>query len=52
MTTTNEVLLDESVYDLLTKMLAFDHTLRPTAVEAIAHPYFDAVRKEYEHELL
>ena len=51
-TSTNEVLIDESVFDLLTKMLAFDHTKRPTAVEAIAHPYFDAIRKEYEHELI
>ena len=51
-TSTNEKLIDETVFDLLTKMLQIDHTQRPTAVEAIKHPFFDAVRKDYQSELI
>ena len=51
-TSTNDKLIDEPVFDLLTKMLQIDHTQRPTAVEAIKHPFFDAVRKDYQSELI
>mgnify|MGYP002901024042 FL=1 len=30
--------------DLLTQLLQYDHQLRPTAKEAMAHPFFDEVR--------
>ena len=32
--------------DFLSTLLQYDHQLRPTAKEAMAHPYFDPVRKE------
>mmetsp|Transcript_15937 Transcript_15937/g.20135 ORF Transcript_15937/g.20135 Transcript_15937/m.20135 type:complete len:80 (-) Transcript_15937:88-327(-) len=44
----NEDLVDEDVFDLLTKMLTIDHTERITAKEAIEHPFFNEVRREIE----
>jgi len=35
---------DEAI-DLVDKMLQYDHLARPTCQEAMAHPYFDPVRK-------
>ena len=51
-TSTNVKFIDDALFDLLTKMLVFDHTQRLTATEAIQHPFFDSVRNEYEHELI
>jgi len=45
----NEELVDDRVYDLLTKMLKIDHLERVTASEALLHPYFDPVRQEALH---
>ena len=42
--TTNEELVDERVFDLMTKMLKIDHIERITASEALLHPYFDPIR--------
>jgi casein kinase II subunit alpha len=38
----------EQVMDLLKKMLVYDHEMRLTAKQAMAHPYFDPVREECE----
>jgi casein kinase II subunit alpha len=40
----NEELVDDRVYDLLSKMLKIDHIERITATEALLHPYFDPIR--------
>ncbi len=40
----NESLVCDEGFDLLTKMLKIDHTERLTPKEAILHPYFDSVR--------
>jgi len=42
----NKGLVDDLVFDLLEKMLAWDHRARITASEALEHPYFDDVRRE------
>lgn len=39
-------LISDQALDLLSKMLQYDHRLRPTCQEAISHPYFEAVRRE------
>lgn len=36
----------ESLFDLLTRMLTIDHTMRITAREAIQHSFFNDVREE------
>jgi len=41
----NEHLVDPAVFDLLEKMLTYDHTKRITAKEAMNHPYFNEVRE-------
>ena len=38
-------LVSDEAIDLVDKMLQYDHQLRPTCQEAMAHPYFDPVRK-------
>lgn len=40
----NEGLVCDASFDLLSKMLLIDHTERLTAREAILHEYFDSVR--------
>lgn len=40
-----EQLCTPEALDLLTKMLTIDHKLRPTATEAMQHPFFDPIRK-------
>lgn len=40
----------ESLFDLLTRMLTVDHTMRITAREAILHPFFDEVREQVYEE--
>lgn len=44
----NEHMCGEQVMDLLKKMLVYDHEMRLTAKQAMAHPYFDPVREECE----
>jgi casein kinase II subunit alpha len=34
----------QSGFDLLERMLCYDHQERVTAKQALAHPFFDAVR--------
>lgn len=41
----NVHLVSDEALDLVGKMLQYDPAARPTCVEAMAHPYFDAVRK-------
>uniref|UniRef100_A0A7S1FZG7 non-specific serine/threonine protein kinase n=1 Tax=Corethron hystrix TaxID=216773 RepID=A0A7S1FZG7_9STRA len=36
--------------DLVDRLLRYDHAERPTAVEAMAHPFFDEVRETIERE--
>jgi len=43
--TKNKHLCVEEALDLLDKLLQYDHQLRPTAAEAMAHGYFDTVRR-------
>lgn len=38
-------LVTDDCLDLLDKMLLWDHAARPTAAEAMAHPYFNGVNK-------
>lgn len=40
----NKALVSAEAIDLLDKCLRFDHQERPTALEAMKHPYFDPVR--------
>lgn len=40
----NEELVCDASFDLMSKMLLIDHTERISAKEAIMHPYFDSVR--------
>ena len=40
----NRHLVTPEALDLLGRLLTYDHQARPTAAEAIAHPYFDPVR--------
>lgn len=44
----NEYLCHDDAMDLLKKMLIYDHKLRPTAKQAMAHKYFDPVREKGE----
>lgn len=43
-TAENAHMQDEDGFDLISKLLVCDHARRLTATEALAHPYFDAVR--------
>jgi casein kinase II subunit alpha len=36
----NERLVSDEVVDLIDKLLTYDHQLRPTAKEAMEHPFF------------
>jgi casein kinase II subunit alpha len=50
----NEELVDEKAFDLLTRMLTINHIDRATATEALLHPYFESIRSqamEQENEL-
>ena len=40
----NRHVVTQDGLDLLTQLLTYDHQERPTAKEAMAHPYFDPVR--------
>jgi casein kinase II subunit alpha len=42
----NRSLVSEEAIDLLDKMLQYDHQLRPTCKEAMAHPYFYPIRAQ------
>jgi len=44
----NKHLCSEEALDLLDKLLQYDHQLRPTAAEAMAHAYFDPVRRYHQ----
>ena len=39
----NEDLVDERAFDLLTRMLTIDHTQRITSQEALQHRYFEGL---------
>jgi len=41
----NKHLCSDESLDLLDKLLQYDHQARPTAAEAMAHNYFDSVRR-------
>jgi len=41
----NKHLCSDEALDLLDKLLQYDHQLRPTAAEAMAHNYFEPVRR-------
>ena len=41
----NQHLSSPAAFDLLSKLLKYDHYERATAAEALAHPYFDPVRE-------
>lgn len=43
----NRHLVTQDALDLLTQLLTYDHEQRPTAAEAMAHPFFDTVRGLY-----
>mmetsp|Transcript_5672 Transcript_5672/g.10825 ORF Transcript_5672/g.10825 Transcript_5672/m.10825 type:complete len:389 (-) Transcript_5672:201-1367(-) len=45
-TDSNQHLVTDEAIDLLDKMLSYDHQMRPTCLEAMAHPYFEKVREE------
>ncbi|KAL6062123.1 Homeobox protein HD-6 [Balamuthia mandrillaris] len=45
----NKHLCSNEALDLLDKLLKYDHQERLTTTEAMAHPYFDPVRRENEH---
>ena len=38
--------MDESAFDLLTKMLTIDHIDRISANEALSHKYFESIRQQ------
>ena len=44
--TSNDELVDEKGFDLLTKMLTIDQIDRITAKEGLIHPYFDSIRQQ------
>lgn len=46
----NASLVTDEGIDLLAMMLQYDHQMRPTCREAMAHPYFAKVREEEEKE--
>mmetsp|Transcript_159 Transcript_159/g.274 ORF Transcript_159/g.274 Transcript_159/m.274 type:complete len:643 (-) Transcript_159:136-2064(-) len=41
----NRHLVSAEALDLISKMLQYDHQLRPTAKEAMQHPFFDSIRE-------
>lgn len=41
----NQHLVNDEALDFLDKLLRFDHQTRLTTQEAMAHPYFDSIRK-------
>jgi serine/threonine protein kinase len=41
----------DDLFDLLTRMLTVDHTLRITAREAIQHSFFQSVREQVFSEV-
>lgn len=41
----NSYLVNDDVIDLIDKLLQYDHQKRPTAQEAMQHPYFTQVRQ-------
>lgn len=47
-TSENEHLISDDALDFLTRLLQYDHQLRPTCKEAMAHPYFDPIRPSSE----
>lgn len=47
-TSDNKHLVTQEAVDFVEKLLQYDHQARPTAKEAMAHPYFDPVRAECE----
>lgn len=47
-TSDNKHLVTPEAVDFVDKLLQYDHQVRPTAKEAMAHPYFDPVRAECE----
>lgn len=44
-TSSNDALVSDDSIDLLNKMLQYDHQLRPTCQEAMAHAYFAPIRQ-------
>ena len=46
----NRHLVNADALSLLDALLRYDHAARPTAAEAMAHPYFAPVRAELERE--
>ncbi|GAA6061198.1 hypothetical protein JCM10212_001519 [Sporobolomyces blumeae] len=44
-TTENQRYISNEAINLLDQLLQYDHTARPTAVEAMNHPYFEQVRQ-------
>ncbi|GAA5894102.1 hypothetical protein JCM6882_007984 [Rhodosporidiobolus microsporus] len=47
-TSDNQKYVSNEAINLLDRLLQYDHVARPTAKEAMAHPYFDGVRKADE----
>ena len=47
LTQENRHLVDEKALDLLKRMLAIDHSDRPTAAECLQHPYFEGLTTIY-----
>lgn len=45
-TAENQALVSAEGMDLLDKLLKYDHVERPTALEAMAHPFFAVIRAE------
>lgn len=45
-------LVHAEALDLLGQLLTVDHTLRPSALEAMNHPYFDPVRRRLKKKAL
>jgi len=41
----NEHFVSDEAVDLIDKLLRYDHQERPTAQEAMMHPFFDGVRR-------
>lgn len=46
----NKHLVSKEAISFLDSLLQYDHQKRPTAQEAMAHPYFEAVRQEEEEK--
>lgn len=47
-TSENKHLVTPEAVDFIERLLQYDHQARPTAKEAMSHPYFDPVRAECE----